>query len=91
MGIKGINIWTRSISILSLLLLFLSGLSAQDSKKDKRIFVMEIRDNIDPRMNRYVELALKQATEEQADIIIIDMDTYGGAVNDANDISIHCL
>lgn len=91
MGIKGINIWTRSISILSLLLLFLSGLSAQDTKKDKRIFVMEIRDNIDPRMNRYVELALKQATEEQADIIIIDMDTYGGAVNDANDIRTRIL
>jgi membrane-bound serine protease (ClpP class) len=90
-GIKGINIWTRSISILSLLLLFLSGLSAQDTKKDKRIFVMEIRDNIDPRMNRYVELALKQATEEQADIIIIDMDTYGGAVNDANDIRARIL
>lgn len=47
---------------------------------------MEIRDNIDPRMNRYVELALDQATELAADIIIIDMDTYGGAVNDANDI-----
>lgn len=47
---------------------------------------MEIRDNIDPRMNRYVELALNQATALEADVIIIDMDTYGGAVNDANDI-----
>ena len=47
---------------------------------------MEIRDNIDPRMNRYVELALDQATALEADVIIIDMDTYGGGVNDANDI-----
>lgn len=52
---------------------------------------MEIRDNIDPRMNRYVELALDQATELAADIIIIDMDTYGGAVNDANDIRTRIL
>ena len=47
---------------------------------------MEIRDNIGPRMNRYVELALDQATALEADVIIIDMDTYGGGVNDANDI-----
>ena len=52
---------------------------------------MEIRDNIDPRMNRYVELALNQANELEADIIIIDMDTYGGAVNDANDIRTRIL
>ncbi len=52
---------------------------------------MEIRDNIDPRMNRYVELALNQATELKADIVIIDMDTYGGAVNDANDIRTRIL
>jgi membrane-bound serine protease (ClpP class) len=52
----------------------------------KKVFVMEIKDNIDPRMNRYVDLALKSATEQNADIIIIEMDTYGGAVNDADDI-----
>lgn len=63
----------------------------QNQDKDKKVFVMEIRDNIDPRMNRYVELALNQATELDADIIIIDMDTYGGAVNDANDIRTRIL
>ncbi|MGW8123746.1 NfeD family protein [Roseivirga echinicomitans] len=52
---------------------------------------MEIRNDIDPRMNRYVDLALSQATEDEADIIIIDMDTYGGAVNDANDIRTRIL
>ena len=52
---------------------------------------MEIRNDIDPRMNRYVDLALDQATEENADILIIDMDTYGGAVNDANDIRTRIL
>ena len=52
---------------------------------------MEIRNDIDPRMNRYVDLALDQATEENADIVIIDMDTYGGAVNDANDIRTRIL
>lgn len=60
---------------------------AQDAARNrKKVFVMEIKDNIDPAMNRYVELALQEATEKKADIVIIEMDTYGGAVNDADDI-----
>ncbi|WMJ72940.1 NfeD family protein [Cytophagaceae bacterium ABcell3] len=56
---------------------------AQDTQK---VFVMEIRKEIDPRMTRYVELALEEAKEVNADIILVDMDTYGGAVNDADKI-----
>jgi len=56
-----------------------------------RVFVLEIRDDIDPRMNRYVDLALQQATDENADIVIVNMDTYGGAVSDANDIRTRIL
>ncbi|WP_422356154.1 NfeD family protein [Roseivirga pacifica] len=82
----------RAIVATSILLLTtVAWLSAQEKDKDKRIFVMEIRGDIDPRMNRYVDLALTQATEIDADIVIIDMDTYGGAVNDANDIRTRIL
>jgi membrane-bound serine protease (ClpP class) len=75
--------------ILSLLLglTFLStNLLAQTEVADT-VFVMEIRDVIDPRMNRYVELALEEAKSLNAKLIIIDMDTPGGALNDADDIS----
>ncbi len=47
---------------------------------------MEIRSDIDPRMSRYVELALEYAEETEADIVIVDIDTYGGIVTDAKDI-----
>jgi len=60
-------------------------------KKEAVIFVMEIDDVIDPRMNRYVELALENARELKADRVIIEMDTYGGAVNDADDIRTRIL
>lgn len=50
------------------------------------IMTMEIRDEIDPRMNRYVELALDHAKDIEATRIIIDMNTYGGALNDADEI-----
>lgn len=51
-----------------------------------KVFVMEIKAEIDPRMNRYVELALEEAVKQESDYVVIEMDTYGGAVSDANDI-----
>lgn len=48
--------------------------------------VMEIKDVIDPRMTRYVDLALRHAENTKADIVIIEMDTYGGVLTDAKDI-----
>ncbi|WP_143960362.1 NfeD family protein [Litoribacter populi] len=51
-----------------------------------KVFVFDIKSDIDPRMNRQVTLAMEEAKEKGADLIIIHMDTYGGAVNDADDI-----
>ena len=59
-------------------------INAQEKKI--KIFVGEIKQNIDPRTNRYTKLFLEKAKEKDVDIIIIEMDTYGGAVNDADDI-----
>jgi len=70
-----------------MLLLSCIGSYAQNNDTSiPKVLVMEVRDVIDPRMNRYVELALDEATEIEADYVIIDMDTYGGALNDADDI-----
>ncbi len=55
------------------------------------VMTMKIDNTIDPRMNRYTELALNYADDIEADIIIIEMDTYGGAVNDADDIRTRIL
>lgn len=57
------------------------------SSPSDTVLVMEIRDVIDPRMNRYVELAFAEAQNVNAKLVIIDMDTPGGALNDADDIS----
>lgn len=54
--------------------------------QEKKVMVMEIRQEIDPRMTRYVNLALQHAENIEADAIIIDMDTYGGVLTDAKDI-----
>ncbi|HEX8059842.1 MAG TPA: NfeD family protein [Cyclobacteriaceae bacterium] len=60
-------------------------LHAQDVPK-KKVMIMEIKDEIDPRMTRYVELALTHAVETKADYVIVEMDTYGGVLTDAKEI-----
>ena len=66
------------------LLLIIISLAAFAQKT--RVMVMEIKSDIDPRMQRYVELALQHAEETQADIVLIEMDTYGGGVLEAENI-----
>jgi len=75
----------KQIILVSFLLahsVYLLAANASDT-----VLVMEIRDVVDPRMNRFVELALDEATRVNARLVIIDMDTPGGALNDADDIS----
>lgn len=68
------------------LILLILILGTSITMAQKKVVTMNIDDVIDPRMNRYTELALDFAEEEEADLVIIEMDTYGGAVNDADDI-----
>lgn len=65
-------------------LFLLATLVAQAQKT--KVMVMEIKSEIDPRTNRYVELALNNARKIEADIVIIEMDTYGGVLTDAKEI-----
>lgn len=68
-----------------LILLALSTTYSADAQR-KKVMVMEIKDVIDPRMTRYVDLALSYAGDAKADIVVIEMDTYGGVLTDAKDI-----
>ena len=51
-----------------------------------KVMVMEIKAEIDPRMTRYVNLALDHAENIGADYVIVEMDTYGGVLTDSKDI-----
>ncbi len=73
--------------LLAITFLLLNASTLWAAANSDTVLVMEIRDVIDPRMNRYVELALEEATNVGAKMVIIDMDTPGGALNDADDIS----
>jgi membrane-bound serine protease (ClpP class) len=51
-----------------------------------KVMVMEIKSEIDPRTKRYVDLGIAHAENIGADIVIIEMDTYGGVLTDAKEI-----
>jgi membrane-bound serine protease (ClpP class) len=64
----------------------ITSLIAQPAKSRPKVMVMNIKAEIDPRMLRYVKLALANAEKIKADYVIIDMDTYGGVLTDAKEI-----
>lgn len=72
--------------LLFVFFMFFVLLSAFSAIEKDRVMVLEIKAEIDPVMNRYVELALTQAKDDSVDLVIVDMDTYGGAVTDADEI-----
>lgn len=72
------------IILLMVGILFSVEAFAQSGKK--QVMVMDIKDEIDPRMLRYVKLAFEHADKIKADYVIIDMDTYGGVLTDAKEI-----
>jgi membrane-bound serine protease (ClpP class) len=76
--------------LLILLLTISTGvLSAQQIQK--KVFTFAIDQDIDPGMNRRVKLAIDQAEALKVDVILIEMDTYGGAVTDADEIRTRIL
>jgi membrane-bound serine protease (ClpP class) len=81
----------QRITFLFLTLFTLSTSPMLAQEKSKKVFTFAIDQDIDPRMNRRVKLALAQAEAVKADLILIEMDTYGGAVTDADEIRTRLL
>ena len=55
-------------------------------EKTPQVLHLKVTSDIDPRSNRYVSLGLEKATEMNVDYIILELDTYGGALTDADEI-----
>ncbi|MEM9829378.1 MAG: NfeD family protein [Bacteroidota bacterium] len=65
--------------------------STNQAPAKPQVLVMEIRSEIDARTSHYVDLALQEADEIGADYVVIDMDTYGGALYDADEVRTRVL
>lgn len=74
----------RLLFILSLLLMFSTALSAADSTTV--FYRIRLAQDIDKAAQRLVVKGLEKAAEAQADYVLLDLDTYGGAVDAADSI-----
>ena len=74
--------------IFSAVLILLGSLSwlAAVSSDDALVYVINIRNEIGNGLRVYIDNGLKQASEAEADAIIFDVHTPGGAVGAARDI-----
>lgn len=82
--------FTRFFWALVLSLMILQNSHAQENSskaKAKKVFILEIKSEIDPRTERYVNLGLEAALAEQADYLLVEMNTFGGRVDNADVIS----
>ncbi len=67
-------------------ILFISHLLVNKGFAQTKVLKLNIDAEIDPRMSRYIKLGLAEATAGNYDVVMIEMDTYGGLVTDAKDI-----
>ncbi|OKL38644.1 NfeD family protein [Pontibacter flavimaris] len=81
----------RYLPRYTLLLFLLLPLLAAAQQARPKVLLMEVKSEIDPRTNRYVELALQEATARGADHVLLELDTFGGALNDADEIRTRIL
>jgi membrane-bound serine protease (ClpP class) len=76
----------KVFKILFLLFISLNAQLGFSQEKIDKIFTFKIDKDIDPAMTRRVKMALDEAKSEKAGFILIEMDTYGGIVTDADEI-----
>lgn len=54
--------------------------------QDKIVYLYEIHDEIGPSVNRLTQNAIAEAEKRKAAYILLDLDSYGGTVDDADEI-----
>lgn len=62
------------------------GSAQENSQEVNKVYIFEIHDEIDPAATRITENAITKAAEQDADYILLDLNTYGGLVTDADNI-----
>ena len=72
--------------IITFLSAFLLSISAFSNTSTTVFYRIRLDQDIDPSAQRLVTMGLDKAREAKADYVILDLDTYGGAVNAADSI-----
>ncbi len=77
--------------ILPIVLFFLSSATTGEGEKKVLVYKFNIHEEIAAPVWRLTQEAFREAREKKADVIIIDMNTYGGLVDMADSIRTRIL
>lgn len=77
-------------AILILLIFSFQGSFAQDDSA-RLIYIFEIKQEIGPPAARHAKIAIEKAHQLKADVILLQLNTYGGMVDAADSIRIKIL
>ncbi|HYW96993.1 MAG TPA: nodulation protein NfeD, partial [Bacteroidales bacterium] len=72
--------------LLILVVFFLTSARPGDNEKKTLVYKFDIKEEIAAPVWRITQEAFRDAYEKKADVIIIDMNTYGGLVDKADSI-----
>lgn len=72
--------------VLLNLSVFAKDITSVDSVKTTRVYKFDIKEEIAPPIWHLTQKALKEAHDEECDLVLIDMNTYGGMVDMADSI-----
>ncbi len=72
--------------LLTILAALLISVSASASDSPAVFYRIRLNQDIDPSSQRLVTLGLEKARKAEADYVLLDLNTYGGAVNAADSI-----
>ncbi|MEZ4928939.1 MAG: NfeD family protein [Chitinophagales bacterium] len=71
---------------LTFIFVCISIINAQNNSDNKKVYIYKIHDEIAPGATRVTEQAVAEAEKMNADFIILDLNTFGGLVDDADKI-----
>jgi membrane-bound serine protease (ClpP class) len=84
--IGGSRLWIFYVLVTFLMPIKVCFASDSGSDSTQRVYVIPIRDEINPGMVRQVAAGMTEAEQLGADLIIVHMNTYGGLVDAADSI-----
>jgi membrane-bound serine protease (ClpP class) len=70
----------RFVSVLLVALMLMAG-SASAATERSRVFVLDLKDTVQPASLRYLERGLQVAATEGATLVVIELDTPGGLLD----------
>lgn len=78
----------RKLLIAALVMLagLLACVPVQADGKDKTVYVIPIKDEVEKGLSAFLDRAIRSAEKAEADLIVFEMNTPGGAVDAARDI-----